>query len=54
MSNKMRVYSRYLSAHQQRDGHLVSTTQEVDELATHTEEIIKFSINAFVEKYGKL
>lgn len=54
ISNKMKNNSRYLSVHQPKDGHIISTSQEVDQLITHTENIIKFSTEVFEHKYGKI
>jgi len=51
---KMKDRSRYLAQHTPRDGHVISSSEELDPLIDHTQEIIKFSIDAFVAKYGKL
>jgi len=54
ISKKMKAKSRYLAQHQPRDGHVVSTTHEVESLISSGIEIIRFCIETFKTKYGNL
>jgi len=52
VSKGLRDRSKYLAQHQQRDGHVISTTHEVDGLIASGMEIIRFCVEAFKTKYS--
>lgn len=52
VTSKFEGKTKYLDEHRKKDGHLVSTKEEVEELRKKVGEIFEFAETAFFEKYG--